>query len=339
MGSFSQRCRRGVLPLIYFLLFSSNISFAASGWKCFGAGVAELFVPGLGYGLTSQIDKAVLLGGGRWASANQMINAEESEGFQEDSDDIYVTVDQDASQSGKEETYVYFNKETWTYRYHASLYTNLLFTTWGDLYQHGCQPNTRTYKWMAAPLNISHFYDNWMFWLPTLFLIGNYQSIDQYVKTEYYLGRGLTESQVRRDSLSQYYMVGVGEEMFFRGTVQHSIYEGLQSRFNFSPAASRHLSIFLASAVFAAAHNGAGFSANPGTAFLFGVYEGYVYHPSIDEFDLTTAIAVHAWWDILVTYTILNHSDFFEKEGSVSEDQKEKKRTAALPLVSIAFRF
>lgn len=341
MHSSLHKIKVNISAFLFFnLLLGFSTCYAEGGWRCFGAGVAELFVPGLGYVMTSQYDKSLLLGGGRWIASNKMAEAEDSEGYQEDSDDIYVTIDADESESEKEETYVYMNRETWTYRYNASLYSNLLLTTWGDMYQHGCKPNTETYQWMAAPLNFAHFYDNWMFWLPTLFLVGNYHTIDKYVKVEYYLGRGLTQSQVRRDSLSQYYMVGVGEEMFFRGAVQHSIYDALKDRLEFSPALSRHMSIFLASAVFAAAHNGAGFTANSGSAFLFGLYEGYVYHPSIDEFDLTTAIAVHAWWDILVTYAILNHAEFFEKEEDVSNDQKEKKRTSpSIPLASIAFRF
>lgn len=330
------------LSLGLFFLFGIQNLYAVGGggWRCFGAGVAELFVPGLGYVMTSQYDKSLLLGGGRWIAANKMAEAKDSEGYQEDTDDIYVNVDKEDSDSNKNETYVYMNRETWTYRYHSSLYSNLLFTTWGDMYQHGCTPNTDTYAYIAAPLNFAHFYDNWMFWLPTLFLIGNYHTIDKYIKVEYYLGRGLTENQVKRDSFSQYYMVGVGEEMLFRGTIQHSLYNTLKDDFNLSRGTSRHLSIFMASAIFAAAHNGSGFTANSSTAFLFGLYEGYAYNPSVDEFDLTTAIAIHAWWDILVTYAILNHADFFERDNDISDEQKERKRTSPdVPLLSIAFRF
>ncbi|MCP4757347.1 MAG: hypothetical protein GY866_41330, partial [Proteobacteria bacterium] len=83
------------------------------------------------------------------------------------------------------------------------------------------------------------------------------------------------------------------------------------------------------SAVFAAAHDGSGFTASPLGAFLFGIYEGYfVYHPTLDQFDLTTAIALHAWWDILFTYLVLNKADFDESQAKIK-----------IPIFSVGFTY
>ena len=327
-------------------LFFPPSGYALSSWECFGAGAAELFIPGLGYALTAQFDKTLIIGGSRWYTASEYRKASDADDYEEDPDAIYNTTEAEDSESDKTEISVYLNKSTWDANYYGSLYNNLLLTTWGDLYQYGCQPNTETYSLMAAPFRADHYYDNWMFWLPMAIAAANYHYFADYYKVDYYLERGLTERDLRRDSFPKYYMVGVGEEMFFRGTIQHQIFESLQSSFGMSADRSRHWSIIAASAIFAAAHTGAGFTANPLQAFLFGVYEGYVYHPSLEEFDLETAIAIHAWWDILIAYAILNNAKFHEdrkdvynKNASQSKTDSTAVQSAVFPLISVAFRF
>ncbi len=272
--------------------------------------------------------------------ADKYFDAAESDDYEEDPDKIYKSTD---AASGKEETRIYLNQDTWNANYYASLDTSLLFTTWGDLYQNGCEPNTKTYELMAAPLEFGHYYDNWMFWLPMLLVIANYHYFSDYYEVNYYLERGLTEGDLKRDSLPKYYMVGVGEEMFFRGTIQAYFFEVMKDSWGMSAADSRHASIFAASLVFAAAHTGAGFTANAVQAFIFGVYEGYVYHPSLEEFDLTTAIAIHTWWDILVAYAILNNAEFHEDQEDVYGDSAQSGtkiyETTVFPLLTVAFRF
>ncbi len=301
---------------------------------CLGLGAAELFVPGLGYGISRQWDKAAFIGGSRWIVGSLAYSSYNSEYYQEDPDDIYKTVDGKDTESGNTEIHIYMNKETWDANYYSSLNFNLLLTTWGDLYQHSCEPNTETYDLMLSPFRFDHFYKKWEFWVPMALLIANYayfyedSESDSNTQVRYYLSRGLTESDIKRDSFPKYYMVGVGEEMFFRGTLQHYFFETMRDRWHMSPSASRHLSIMGASAVFAAGHDGSGFTANAFWAFLFGVYEGYVYHPSLESFDLMTAIAIHTWWDILITYTVLNNAEFTDSQAKVE-----------VPLISIGFRY
>ncbi len=326
-------------------IFPAN-GYGLSSWGCFGAGAAEYFVPGLGYAITLQVDKALILGGGRWYTGRKYSDAADSDDYESDPDKIYRTTDRDDSESGKEEVSIYLNESTWEANYYGNLYSNLLLTTWGDLYQNGCQPNRETYSLMASPFRFSHFYDNWMFWLPMAIALANYRFISDETKIDYYLEKGLSERDLKNDSFSQYYMVGVGEEMFFRGTIQHYLFESMKGYWGMSAASSRHGSIFAASLLFAAAHSGKGFTANSAQAFLFGLYEGYVYHPSLEEFDLTTAIAVHAWWDLLVAYAILNNAEFHEDRENVYDGDSSKSKTGngvarstVFPLMRIAFRF
>jgi hypothetical protein len=323
-----------ILPIVLWTLLlilpahSNNKALAISRGGCFGAAAAEYFVPGLGYAITRQWDKAIVFGGMRLYSGYKASEAFDSEYYQDDPDDIYETIDEEDSESGKEEIRVTLNKETWDAHYFSNIYGNLLFITWGDLYQYSCQENTETYSLLLSPFRFDHFYKKWQFWLPMLALAGNYHTYDDNTIVEYYLKRGLSKDQVNRDTFPQYYLVGVGEEMFFRGVVQHYFFESLRDYWKFSPGVSRHLSVLSASAVFAAAHSGTGFTASPAVAFLFGLYEGYVYHPSLEEFDLITAIAIHSWWDIIVSYTILNHASY-----------KEFHSDLQVPLFKIGFRF
>ena len=319
------------IPLCFLVIAvvigSTQSASAMSRLGCLGMGAAEYLVPGLGYAITKQYDKAIILGGARWIASNQVLLALESPNYQEDPEDIYTTVEAEDSESGKTETTVTLNKETWNVQFYGNLYGNLLFTTWGDLYQNSCQPNTETYSLMLSPFRFDHFYKKWQFWVPMAILASNYTYFSEFSKVEYRLGTGLTKDDLMRETFPQYYMVGVGEEMLFRGTIQHFFFESFKNTWDLSPSLSRYLSIFGASTVFAAAHSGTGFTADFATAFAFGVYEGFVYHTSLEEFDLMTAIAIHAWWDIIVSYTILTHSDF------------SKNQNAEIPILKIAFRF
>ena len=315
------------LSLLSMLYPSGQVS-AVSRLGCLGAAAGEYFLPGAGYAFTRQWDKAAIFGGLRWIAINQYSSAVNSEYYQKDIDSIYSVIKAEDSDSGKTETSIVLNKETWVADYYGSLYSNLLLITWGDLYQNECEPNTQTYEVMLSPFRFDQFYKKWTFWLPMAMSIVNYAYFSDNSKVDYLLKRGLRESELKRDTFSQFYMVGVGEEMFFRGTVQHHLFHTLMVDWDFSPETSRHLSVVGASVFFAAAHNGEGLTASPLGALLFGIYEGYVYHPSLSEFDLTTAIAIHAWWDILVSYAILNHADFTETQKAVH-----------VPIIRVGFNF
>ena len=311
----------------FFLSAVYSSAFGVSSLGCFGAAFLELPVPGLGYGLTKQWDKMISFGLVRHGAIIKASEGFNSEYYQKP-DQIYVQRDAEESNSGKYETDVYLNRETWEARFYSSINFDLLLTTWGDMYLNDCENNVATYHSLAAPVDFPHFYKKWMFWAPISLLVYNHMTFDQYSEVNYFLGRGLTRNQLERESYAQYYLVGVGEEMFFRGTIQTAIFRLMRDDWDIHPRWSRHLSILSAASIFGAAHSGTGFSADSIQAFLYGVYQGYVFHPSLDEFDLTTAIAIHSWWDIIIAYTILSHAEFHETDSRVE-----------VPLLQIGFMF
>ena len=123
-------------------------------------------------------------------------------------------------------------------------------------------------------------------------------------------------------------MVGVGEEIFFRGGLQTTFFEMYKGTFGMGEGGARHAAVWTAAATFGLAHNGQGFTASPPAATAMGAYLGYVYMPGGSVRDLHTAIAIHAWWDIIIAYAYLNHAKFLETEEDVR-----------IPLANIAFQF
>ena len=289
-----------------------------NNWECTGIFLADVYVPGLGYIIAEDYSKAVSTGIPRWILRNKALQALQTDGFQEKvpheerGDDIYIAI----------------NKETWDYQFNATIYSNLVYFVGWDFYEHSCQPNTDAYSALYAPVNFSHFYDKWQFWLPLGVLSLSFFNTER--NTNYQLGNGLTKRQLYEESFPLYYSVGIGEETLFRGILQKQFFQWYQ-KINYDLNTSRHLAVLSASTLFGLAHAGQGFQANSATAFLYGVYLGYVYQPSIYEYDLTTAIALHSWWDILVVYSIYKNSNFTEEEGSVNQ--------VTFPLITVGFTF
>lgn len=59
------------------------------------------------------------------------------------------------------------------------------------------------------------------------------------------------------------------------------------------------------------------------------VYYGYTYHPTLDEFDLVSAAALHAWMNIFVFHnTYVTNSRIVESEEDIE-----------VPIFNVAFRF
>ena len=301
---------------------------AMSTGACWGTVALETFIPGLGYGVSSQYGKGVLFGGGRWITSRKYYQAIERDDYQENSNEIYVTTEATKSPSGKTETDIYLNNSTYQAQFYGTIESDLWLVSLGDLYRSRCEPDNETYDLALAPLRFDHFYTNWRFWLPIGALAVSAATYGDTSVTRYHLGTGLTESRIKRDTWQQFYMVGFGEEMFFRGVVQQSFYNNLNQELGFGPRASQHLSVWGSAAVFGLAHNGQGFSANSAYALAMGAYLGYAYMPEPGTQDLMTVIAIHAWWDIGVMYTILNNSSFTRTDSKVE-----------VPLLAFGTRF
>lgn len=298
---------------------------ARDNFNCWLLAGAEFLIPGMGYAIMQDWDKMVFLGGARWASGMAYVQYASHDDYQEDSDDIYV----ETGEGDDEELHIFLNKETFLANTNASIYSNLTYATMYDLYDGGCENNPDTYYNFLAPIRFDKHFDSIQFWAPLAVLGG---SLDTDTNTTYHVEKGLTRSEMQRYGFLQYYLVGVGEEMLFRGVIQRSLYYWLKD--SYSRTASRWGAIVGASTIFGLAHSGEGLTAGPGAAFLAGLYLGWVYQDENEQFDLDKAIAIHSWWDVGITYHNLAHSDFEEldQDQTLEEQREEVKNQRVIPL-------
>jgi hypothetical protein len=298
--------------------------------KCGTAALAEWLVPGLGYLIIEDYDKAVVFGGLRWWSLTGATTNMMDDDYQSDPDEIYKVTD---TGSDETRTDVYLTRETFYGNAYARFYTNMTFITFYDLYDGGCQDNTETYAEIFSPFQFWEFGDSLTFWIPT----GLQLATAGTPNLTYHVDSDLNREEMQRISFVNNQLTGVGEEMFFRGFLQRSIYRGLND--GFSKPTARWGSILIASSLFAVAHNGAGFSAGPGAAFAAGIYLGTVYHPSSGEFNLTEAIAIHSWWNSLIGYKNLRDADFEERAPGENAKNATLASNRYQPLFGFTYRF
>lgn len=318
----------GLIPLGGFLILLLGFSNPLQARSCFGAGTAEVFLPGLGYALNDQNEKAAVFGASRWYFFKQSIDTYDNPDHAETYDQMSRTVKIKDSEQNKQEYYFYYNQPDWQDVFNGGMYGNLAMISIADMYRGDCGDNPETAELALAPLRFDHFLGNWMFYPPILYWILGHDSMQKDAYIEYNLGTGLTSSQVLNESMVMQYTTGIGEEMLFRGTIQQSLFNWFANDGMMSPNLARHSSIFAASAIFGAAHDGKGGTSNPAGAFLFGLYEGYTYHPNLGEQDLMTSIAIHSWNNMLVTYWMMKYAKINESDKKVE-----------VPLFQVAFNF
>ena len=235
------------------------------------------------------------------------------------------------NEDGEDVTHIYLSKETYYTMVYLRLYTNISLITFYDFYDGGCEDNTDTYWEIFSPFQFWKFGDSYTFWIPT----GIQLVTPGTPNLTYHVDAELTREQMQRIDFINSQLTGAGEEMFFRGFIQRSIYRGLNR--SFSKGAARWTSIFVASSLFAVAHDGSGFSANPGAAFLAGLYLGTVYHPAKGDFNLTEAIAIHSWWNSLISYKNYRDATFVERADG--ETAKTLRVNNYQPLFGFTYRF
>ena len=79
---------KGLAGLFLFMMISGQTR-AAGDWACVGYSLAELVLPGLGYGLMGDFDKMLIFGGLRWSASAKYYEYSNSPRYQEEIDDIY----------------------------------------------------------------------------------------------------------------------------------------------------------------------------------------------------------------------------------------------------------
>jgi hypothetical protein len=228
----------------------------------------------------------------------------------------------------------FYSRETFYANAYVSMYGNLTFATFYDLYETGCEDNPETFGLMLAPFQIWEYYDEWTFWVPTVW--ASSVSLKSDLVT-YHVDKDLSKNEMINTSFLQYQLVGVGEEMLFRGVIQQSLYNLFSM--GFSKSASRWGSIITASAVFGAAHSGAGFTASPAIAFAAGLYFGIIYHPADGDFDLTEPIAIHSWWDAILAHRRLKGAEFVERKEGENALNYSLRANRTYPLLGFNYRF
>jgi membrane protease YdiL (CAAX protease family) len=302
-----------------------------TGLACIGAMLGEYLLPGVGYALLGEYDKAVIFGGLRWAALSKYASFARSPNYLKDPKDIYKT--EQITVDGKElqKMDIYLSRETFYGKAYASMYGNLTFATIYDLYD-GCGSKSETYKLMAAPFRIDHFWAEPTFWAPVVYAGVVPLGSDNVT---YHVDTNLSRQAMINLSFVQYQLVGIGEEMLFRGVIQRSLYNGFSGFL--SKKAARWTSLVTASAIFGAAHSGQGFSANSGVAFGAGMYLGWVYNPEVGQFDLIEPIAIHAWWDTILVNRRLRESQFVARKSGETARNPLAART--YPLFGFTYRF
>jgi len=306
------------------LLGFSAPAQAMSSLKCFGVGAAEAFFPGVGYLYTEQYGKAAALGGGNWYFMNSAFKAFQDQDTNDSYDQTYQWVEKKDSTLNKNEFYYNYNQGDWQEEFSFGMSLNFTFISIADMYRGGCEHNPETAQLALAPVRFDHFLSNWMFYPPVLYWAWKHNDIQKNTHTEINLGRGLKASRVFNEGVVLDYTTGIAEEMLLRGTIQQSLFNWFSTEELMSPEAARHSSIFLTAAAL-----GGGSSGSRATeVFLLDLYQGYTYHPKLDEQDLMTTIAIHSWTNMLVSYWMI-------KQAKVTETNQKLE----VPLLQLSFNY
>lgn len=97
---------------------------------------------------------------------------------------------------------------------------------------------------------------------------------------------------------------------------------------------ARWLSIITDGFIYSAFHG------ETGESYLRGVYNGWVYHPAEDEFDLTQVIAIFTWTTMLGIYQFGVNAQYDEHdEGPFNPKQRQIQKTRSIPILKIQYNF
>jgi len=325
----STKIRPLILGILIVLCFVPSPAFALSTLACWGYGIVEVLVPGVGYALLNDWEKAAVFGSTRWITRQNARYYTKQSDYEKDPKKIYVTEKRKDKTTQQD---IFLTRSTYYGKFYSSLHQNLTFASIHDLYDQNCETNPYTYQDMASPFQLADYGTELTFLIPIGGLIGSL-SLAKRNHITYHV-KDLTRTEMQATSFIQNQLTGVGEEMLFRGVIQRSFYNVFSQHYNQQTA--RWSSILAASTIFGLAHNGVGGSATPGAAFLFGIYLGWIYHPAEGGFDLQQAIALHSWWNTIVGYNSLSHH---VKDYKQSNHSEALKKNSAIPLINFTYHF
>lgn len=103
----------------------------------------------------------------------------------------------------------------------------------------------------------------------------------------------ITRNELRYRFFVEHYMVGMGEEAFFRGVLNNGLSDSLGEGWG----------LFTSSAIFGLAHSGTGAQATAAGATLFGAYLGWLQQRN--DYAIGQGVAIHFWWNFLASLAML----------------------------------
>ena len=267
-------------------VFSSEASASSYGsTECFLASVGEILLPGAGYLYTWQPDKVLIFGSLRWSATFNAYRQKENSDFQK-KPTLYIEK-KDEFAKDKETSHQFLNKSTMYYAAYSNFETKLGWGNAWDIYAHDCQNSKEVYEVVVSPLNVTHWYDNWMVLLGISFSTYSIMNDDRIV----HFGNGATFAEYKQLAFADQLLAnGFGEEAIFRAGLQKSLGQWM---------GSRHLGIWTTAAIFGLAHTQYGIGGKL-IVGLMGAYLGYIYQPNDSEHDLGSAVAYHAWHNFLI---------------------------------------
>lgn len=207
----------------------------------------------------------------------------------------------------------------------------------GVVYLQKTSNETATELWLA-PFNYKNFEDPLVF-LPLAFvavMVGSEYNYDPFKDEEKYKkdknkehGYYVTPTNPKdydymvATSAAGTLAVGVGEETFFRGYLFPASTELTGSTFYGG---------VMESALFGLAHGGTGAQASPVMAFLMGSYFSYISYQH--DFALGPGIALHSWWDTLLTLDAIKRN-----KGKTKFDKKGNPIKETYSVLNLGFTF
>ncbi len=265
-----------------------SVVWGVSSLGCWGIWASEVLIPGSGYLILGDLDKALLLGGTRLYLRGKWSAAESSSDYESDLDKIKYVDDE-----GNE--HFFLNQATWERGLYYQREEQLLQVVTWDLYEHACEDSLEVYGVLLAPFQIWEFGAEPFFWggIAYEFYDTRPQSGEPF--DTWHLGDGLSPHDIEEGTLFNEFFAGVGEEAFFRGVIQNWVYHYFSDSLSHYGAAIA--STLFSNLAFAAAHLDNLNGSNATGAFLSGLYNSFLYIKDADEgdFNLTLTIAYHAW--------------------------------------------
>ena len=304
--------------------------------ECFGIGAADAIAPGVARAINGDYVKLASLDALNWASRIAgWTNADQVRNNPIVEEDVYRP-QEDGS------THVHLDRSVSNQGLYSS--ASLLLTVYNlwDLYNSNCEANSKSARIFLAPFRFKHFYKNPYFYIPVgisalttaLAILGRRNSDSSVPRNTYFLYGDLQPAELYlQEFAGTGYATGIWEELLFRGILQKNLYILFEKELRLTPRWSRYLGIGISATLFGLAHTGAGFSARPLQAALFGVLFGFAYQPQAGSFDMVTPIAIHAWRNTLATLAILGTAHF--ERGS--HLQKRAMPSVRLPLIQLSF--